>query len=160
MPNVTVGSQTTGGTQNATFTIRGIGQDRTGINFVQGVGLYIDDMYYARSDSVLMSIVDPERVEVHARPARYAVRQEYDRRRGALCHQKPGPDFSGYVDGTYGSFQRTDVKATVNVPLTANLFAKVTFGSFDMTASSRRSRAAGISAATIRRSGVWPCARL
>jgi iron complex outermembrane recepter protein len=131
MPNVTVGSQTTGGTQNATFTIRGIGQDRTGINFDQGVGLYIDDMYYARSDSVLMSIVDPERVEVLRGPQGTLFGKNTIGGAVRYVTKKPGADFYGYVDGTYGSFQRTDVKATVNVPLAANLFAKATFGSFD-----------------------------
>ncbi|WP_033073526.1 TonB-dependent receptor [Sphingopyxis sp. MWB1] len=127
-PNVLVGSQSTTGAQNGGFFIRGFGQDRSGITFDQAVGLYIDDVFYSRSDNTLINIVDVERIEVLRGPQGTLYGKNTIGGAIRYISRKPGPDFGGYVDATVGSFDRLDLKAVVNVPLSDNVFAKATLG--------------------------------
>ncbi|MES2451692.1 MAG: TonB-dependent receptor [Pseudomonadota bacterium] len=128
-PNVVVGSQTSTGSQSGGFFIRGIGQDRSGITFDQGVGLYIDDVYYARSDNALLGIVDVDRIEVLRGPQGTLFGKNTIGGAIRYITKQPTDTLGGYVDATIGSFNRADIKASINVPLTENLFAKATFGS-------------------------------
>ncbi|MDZ3832847.1 MAG: TonB-dependent receptor [Sphingopyxis sp.] len=130
-PNVLVGSQSTTGAQNGGFFIRGFGQDRSGITFDQAVGLYVDDVFYSRSDNTLINIVDVERIEVLRGPQGTLYGKNTIGGAIRYISRKPGPDFGGYVDATVGSFDRLDLKAVVNVPLSDNVFAKATFGSLE-----------------------------
>src|SRR5690242_8763316 len=62
-PNVTL--EVSRGT-NSTLTpfIRGIGQQDPVAGFEQGVGLYLDDVYFNRPQAAVLDIYDVERVEV------------------------------------------------------------------------------------------------
>jgi iron complex outermembrane receptor protein len=62
-PNVTL--EVSRGT-NSTLTpfIRGIGQQDPVAGFEQGVGLYLDDVYFNRPQAAVLNIYDVERIEV------------------------------------------------------------------------------------------------
>lgn len=130
-PNVLVGSQSLTGGLNGGFFIRGIGQDRSGITFDQGVGVYVDGLYQSRSDSNFLSIVDVERIEVLRGPQGTLFGKNTIGGAIRYITKQPGPDFEGYVDGTIGSFDRLDVKGSINVPLSDALFMKATFGALE-----------------------------
>jgi len=51
---------------NSTLTayIRGVGQQDPLWGFEPGVGVYVDDVYYARPQSAVLDVFDVERVEV------------------------------------------------------------------------------------------------
>lgn len=127
-PNVLAGSQTATGSQSGGFFIRGIGQDRSGIAFDQGVGLYVDDIYMSRSDNTFLSVVDVDRIEVLRGPQGTLFGKNTIGGAIRYLTRPPEPDFSGYVDATFGNFERRDVKAAVNVPLGTSVFLKATAG--------------------------------
>ena len=62
-PNVTL--EVSRGT-NSTLTpfIRGIGQQDPVAGFEQGVGLYLDDVYFNRPQAAVLDIYDVDRIEV------------------------------------------------------------------------------------------------
>ncbi|MFC3052567.1 TonB-dependent receptor [Kordiimonas pumila] len=131
VPNVLVGSQTLTGSNSGGFYIRGIGQDRSGITFDQGVGLYVDGVFMSRSDSSLLSILDVERIEVLRGPQGTLFGKNTIGGAIQYITKQPTGELGGYVDATVGSFDRLDIKAGINIPLTEKLFAKVTVGSLE-----------------------------
>ena len=64
-PRRTSPSKVSRGT-NTTLTpfIRGIGQQDPVAGFEQGVGLYLDDVYFNRPQAAVLDIYDVERIEV------------------------------------------------------------------------------------------------
>jgi len=130
-PNVLVGSQSLTGGLNGGFFIRGIGQDRSGVTFDQGVGIYVDGLYQSRSDSNFLNIVDVERIEVLRGPQGTLFGKNTIGGAIRYITKQPEAEFGGYVDGTVGNFDRLDLKASVNIPLSDSLFVKATFGSLE-----------------------------
>lgn len=127
-PNVMVGSQSLTGANSGGYFIRGIGQDRSGPNFDQGVGLYVDGVYVSRSDNSFLSILDVERIEVLRGPQGTLFGKNTIG--GAINYISKAPDeeFGGYIDVTGGSYDRIDVKGSVNIPLSDTIFLKATGG--------------------------------
>lgn len=113
-----------GGNYNATVFIRGIGQNDFAIFSDPGVGFYVDDVYYARSIGGVMDAVDIDSVQVLRGPqgtlfGKNAVG-------GAVLINTATPDLntmSGRIEGTYGRFDRIDVKGAVNIPIATGLAA-------------------------------------
>ena len=130
-PNVLVGGQSLTGANNGGFFIRGIGQERSGVDFDQGVGLYVDGVFMSRSDNTYLSIIDVERIEILRGPQGTLFGKNTIG--GAINYitKQPGEEFEGYVDATVGSYNRMDVKASVNIPLSSSVFVKVTAGSLN-----------------------------
>ncbi len=62
-PNLTV-SAIRGTNSTMTAFIRGVGQDDPLVGFESGVGIYLDDVYINRPQSILADIYDTERIEV------------------------------------------------------------------------------------------------
>lgn len=127
-PNVMVGSQSLTGSNSGGFFIRGIGQDRSGVDFDQGVGLYVDGVFVSRSDNSFLSIVDVERIEILRGPQGTLFGKNTIG--GAINYitKQPGEEFGGYVDVTLGRYNRADIKGSVNVPLSDSVFVKATAG--------------------------------
>ncbi|MCP5383008.1 MAG: TonB-dependent receptor [Altererythrobacter sp.] len=130
-PNVMAGSQSATGGQNGGFFIRGIGQDRSGITFDQGVGVYVDDVYMSRSDASFLSIIDVDRIEVLRGPQGTLFGKNTIGGAIRYITKQPDDEFSGFIDGTIGSYDRLDVKGSVNIPLSESLFVKATFGALN-----------------------------
>lgn len=62
-PNLTIAHQTAS-TTSTSIQIRGIGQTEPAATAEQGVGLYLDGVYIARTNGAVFDLVDLERVEV------------------------------------------------------------------------------------------------
>jgi iron complex outermembrane receptor protein len=127
-PNVLAGSQTNTGSQSGGYFIRGIGQDRSGIAFDQGVGLYVDDIYMSRSDNTFLSVIDVDRIEVLRGPQGTLFGKNTIGGAIRYLSRPPAPEFGGYVDATVGNFDRRDVKASINIPLGDSVFLKASAG--------------------------------
>jgi len=108
-----------------TAYIRGIGQNDFNLAFEPGVAMYVDDQYYALLAGSVFDLLDIERVEVLRGP------QGTTFGRGAIggavniIPKEPGPNPEGYIDATYGAFNRTDIRIGFNYPLADNLFLRV-----------------------------------
>jgi len=107
-----------GGNYNATVFVRGVGQNDFAIFSDPGVGFYVDDVYYARSIGGVMDAVDIDSVQVLRGPQGTLFGKNTIG--GAVLINTTTPDLndtSGTIEGTYGRFDRIDVKGAVNVPI-------------------------------------------
>lgn len=105
--------------------IRGIGQYDFNPAYEPGVGIYIDDVYYASLTGSVMDLLDLDRVEVLRGPQGTLTGRNSIGGAIKLFSAKPTSGSSGTVEATYGSRQRVDLRATANFELTENLFARI-----------------------------------
>ncbi len=126
-PNATFDTTSTFSGAASTFQgfIRGIGQSDFAINTDPGVGVYIDDVYIARTVGSVFSLYDIEQVEILKGPQGTLFGRNTIG--GAVNIQTKRPDenfaFKGSVE--YGRFDRIAVDAAVNVPLAEGLNASI-----------------------------------
>src|SRR5690606_32588002 len=73
----------------------------------------------------MMQLVDLERVEILRGPQGTLAGQNSIGGAIKLYSKKPRGDGSGYVEATYGSFNRLELRGGVDFALTDNLFARV-----------------------------------
>ncbi len=85
-PNFSSASVT--GFNAAGFAIRGAGQTDILVYWEPPVGVIVDDFVVPQVQTQLLAAFDIESVEVSARPAGHAVRQEHHRRRGGCQNEK------------------------------------------------------------------------
>ncbi|WP_220475606.1 TonB-dependent receptor [Sphingobium terrigena] len=107
-----------GGNYNATVFIRGVGQNDFAIFSDPGVGIYVDDVYYARSIGDILDAVDLSSVQVLRGPQGTLFGKNTIG--GGMLISTANPDLddvSGRIEGTTGRFNRIDVKGAINVPL-------------------------------------------
>lgn len=105
--------------------IRGIGQYDFNPAYEPGVGIYIDDVYYATLTGSVMDLLDLERVEVLRGPQGTLTGRNSIGGAIKLFSAKPTEESSGTVEAVYGSRQRTDLRATANFPLAEGLSARI-----------------------------------
>jgi len=98
--------------------IRGVGQKEALAALDPGVGVYINSVYIARTDSQLLDIMDTESVQVLRGPQGTLFGK--NNTGGALLVTTQLPDSSEYggeVSTRVGNYGRADLKATGNIPL-------------------------------------------
>ena len=105
--------------------IRGIGQYDFNPAYEPGVGIYIDDVYFATLTGSVMDLLDLDRVEVLRGPQGTLTGRNSIGGAIKLFSAKPKAGSSGTVEAAYGSRQRVDLRATANFELTENLFARI-----------------------------------
>jgi iron complex outermembrane recepter protein len=125
-PNVTMYDNSAAyGKTNAAF-IRGIGQgDFNLASGEPGVGIYIDDVYFATTLGSAFDLYDLDSVEILRGPQ--GTLQGKNSIGGAvdMHSKKPTGDDSGYVDVTLGDFGRRDMKAAYDMKITDDVFVRV-----------------------------------
>lgn len=119
LPNVTIAGAGGAGTNNASFSVRGLGSgSRNSPNTENSVGLYIDDAYFGKTDGAILDVVDVERIEVLRGPQGTLFGRNSTA--GAIRYITKQPDLDseeGRVEVTYGTFDRRDLRASFNLPL-------------------------------------------
>ncbi|MFM2371989.1 MAG: hypothetical protein RIS85_1711 [Pseudomonadota bacterium] len=105
--------------------IRGIGQYDFNPAYEPGVGIYIDDVYFATLTGSVMDLLDLDRVEVLRGPQGTLTGRNSIGGAIKLFSAKPKEGNSGTVEATYGSRQRVDLRATANFELTDGLYARI-----------------------------------
>jgi iron complex outermembrane receptor protein len=109
------------GKTNAAF-IRGIGQGD--FNFASaepGVGMYVDDVYFASTFGSMFDLLDIERVEVLRGPQGTLFGKNSIGGAIRLISKKPTGDGSGFGEVTLGDFARREVRAGFDVPIISNV---------------------------------------
>jgi iron complex outermembrane receptor protein len=113
-PNVTLerGVASNGPTLQA--FIRGVGQTDFNYAFEPGVGMYVDDVYYSTITGSVLDLLDLSRVEVLRGPQ--GTLEGMNSMGGAikLYSKLPNGQDDGYLEGTYGSFNRADFRGGAN----------------------------------------------
>lgn len=109
--------------------IRGIGSDIQGAGADGAVGIFLDGAYLSRGTGSLLDLYDLERVEVLKGPQ--ALRFGKSVVGGLINYvtKKPGNEFEGRFEATYGNYDKLDVAASVRGPVTDTLGLGLTVSS-------------------------------
>jgi iron complex outermembrane receptor protein len=105
--------------------IRGIGQSDASFALEPGVGVYIDDIYYGTTFGAVMDLTDLERVEVLRGPQGTLAGKNSVGGAIRLFTRESDADEGGFVEASYGSFDRLDLRASAGFALTDELFARI-----------------------------------
>jgi iron complex outermembrane receptor protein len=105
--------------------IRGIGQYDFNPAYEPGVGMYVDDVYYATLTGSVMDLLDLERVEVLRGPQGTLTGRNSIGGAIKMFSVKPNDTNSGSVEAVYGSRNRVDLRASANFKLAEGLYARV-----------------------------------
>lgn len=110
------------GSSNATnIYIRGVGQPDALQTFDPAVGVYVDDVYYARIRGTQFDLLDLERVEVLRGPQGTLYGKNTIGGALKLVSRRPGQEFRARGSVAYGSYDMIDVQGAVSGPITDQL---------------------------------------
>ncbi len=111
-PNVILEQNSAGGGNSMRAQIRGIGQTDFDPAVDPGVGVYIDDVYFATLTGADFALLDLDRVEILRGPQGTLAGMNSLGGSVKLYSQKATGGDDGYVEATYGSLSRLDVRAS------------------------------------------------
>jgi len=124
-PSVTLKPQGAAFGPSLGASIRGIGQFDFNPALEPGVGVYVDDVYYATLTGSVFDLLDLDRVEVLRGPQGTLAGKNSIGGAIKLYSKKPVGDNTGYISATYGSRDRMDLRGSADFGLTDNLFARL-----------------------------------
>jgi iron complex outermembrane receptor protein len=108
--------------------IRGVGQYDFNFALEPGVGVYVDDVYYSTSAGSLLDLLDLDRVEILRGPQGTLAGQNSIGGAIKLYSKIPDGNDGGFIQGTYGSFNRAEARGGLDVTLIPDqLFARTSF---------------------------------
>ena len=125
--NLDAGTPFSGSTSVLSAFIRGIGQNDFAMNLDPGVGVYLDGVYLARTVGANLDLPDVERIEILKGPQGTLFGRNAIGGAISIVTHDPGDEFSVRGDVTTGRFNRLDVRAIADLPITETLGASVTF---------------------------------
>jgi iron complex outermembrane receptor protein len=117
--------------QGATFgpslgaSIRGVGQFDFNPAVEPGVGLYVDDVYFATLTGSILDLLDLDRVEILRGPQGTLAGRNSIGGAVKLYSQRPTGDGSGYVAAAYGSRNRLDLRGSADFNLAQDLDMRI-----------------------------------
>ena len=124
-PNVVLRAQPQSGGIGLIAFIRGIGQTDFNYALEPGVGIYVDDVYIPTLSSSLLDLMDLERVEVLRGPQGTLAGRNSIGGAIKLFSKKPNGEGGGYLQATYGSYNRIDVRGVADFKITDHLSARL-----------------------------------
>ncbi|WP_126173039.1 TonB-dependent receptor [Altericroceibacterium xinjiangense] len=124
-PSVTLRQQGTAYGPSMAANIRGIGQYDFNPALEPGVGLYIDDVYYATLTGSLFDLLDLDRVEILRGPQGTLAGRNSIGGAVKLYSKRPEGDNSGYFAAAYGSRDRLDLRGGADFRLTDDLAVRL-----------------------------------
>lgn len=115
-----------GGSEAVAVNIRGVGQQDFNLALEPGVALYIDDVYLGTAYGAMLDLIDVDRVEILRGPQGTLSGKNSLGGAIKLYSRLPDGNGGGYVQATYGAFNRAEVKAAAEFTLADDLlFARV-----------------------------------
>ena len=124
-PSVTLKPQGAAFGPSLIASIRGIGQYDFNPALEPGVGLYVDDVYYATLTGSVLDLLDLDRVELLRGPQGTLAGRNSIGGAIKLYSKKPTGDGTGYVSATYGSRNRIDLRASADLKIADDLFLRI-----------------------------------
>jgi len=129
-PNVTLQPNGAAFGSSMVAFIRGVGQTDFNLALEPGVGIYVDDVYYATLTGSVLDLLDLDRVEILRGPQGTLAGKNSIGGAIKLFSQKPTGNGSGYVDVTYGSLNRVEARGAGDFTLSPDkMFVRVSFSS-------------------------------
>ncbi len=124
-PNVSLNAM--GGAYGSSLgaSIRGIGQYDFNPAYEPGVGMYIDDVYFATLTGGIFDLLDLDRAEVLRGPQGTLTGRNSIGGAIKLFSKKPSNEDSGSAEVAYGSRQRLDLRASANFVLADGLYGRI-----------------------------------
>lgn len=131
IPNATFDTESTFSGAASTFQgfIRGIGQSDFAINTDPGVGVYIDDVYIARTVGAVFELYDIQQVEVLKGPQGTLFGRNSIGGAINIRTKRPDNKFSAHGSVAFGRFDYIGVDAAANLPISDHVFASVAVAS-------------------------------
>lgn len=124
IPNVEMQQGNSGYSSNTNQAyIRGLGQADFLATFEPRVGFYIDDVYFATTFGAVFDVLDLDRIEVLRGPQGTLFGRNSVGGAIRVISRKPRGDNSGYVEATYGSLNRYQVRGAVDLGLVKDVLA-------------------------------------
>jgi iron complex outermembrane recepter protein len=113
--------------RNTFINIRGIGAPfgLTNDGFEQGVGIYIDDVYYNRIASATLDFVDVKQIETLRGPQGALYGKNTTAGAINITTTPPSFDFGGKAEVTLGNLNFKQGKATITGPISDTLAARI-----------------------------------
>ena len=121
-PNVSF-SQNGGTQENGRAIIRGIGTSDPQETRDPGVGVYIDDVYIARSQGMLLPVLDIERIEVLRGPQGTLYGRNTIGGAVKVVTRAPSEELEGFLQLRAGNFNLLETKGILNIPLRSEVAA-------------------------------------
>jgi iron complex outermembrane receptor protein len=122
-PNVTLKPQGAAFGASLGASIRGVGQFDFNPALEPGVGIYVDDVYYATLTGSVLDLLDLDRVEILRGPQGTLAGRNSIGGAVKLYSRKPTGSDSGSLSATYGSRNRIELRGSADFKLSENLFA-------------------------------------
>jgi iron complex outermembrane receptor protein len=124
-PSVTLKPQ--GATYGSSLVgnIRGVGQDDFSAALEPGVGLYVDDVYYATLTGSILDLLDVDRIEVLRGPQGTLAGKNSIGGAIKIFSKKPTGSNTADISLAYGSFNRFDMRASGDFAITDTLSARI-----------------------------------
>ena len=117
VPNTVISPLGSGwGATEAAF-IRGIGLGDNILSFEPGVPIYVDDVYNGRPQGSIFDLLDLDRIEVLRGPQGTLFGKNAVGGAVRLISKKPSGDGSGYFEGSYGRFNRVNLRGAWDISL-------------------------------------------
>jgi iron complex outermembrane receptor protein len=124
VPNLFGANNTGLGSANA-YYIRGLGNTESIATFDPAVGTYIDEIYLSRQNANNFNFFDVERVEVLRGPQGTLFGRNTTGGAVSVVLKRPGTEFGGFVEASYGAYNRVLVRGTVDLPLAEGIGFKL-----------------------------------
>ncbi len=123
-PSLTINTNTQPFT--ARIQIRGIGTSQTDIALEPSVGLFVDDVYLARSGLALSDLTDIERIEVLQGPQGTLYGKNTNAGAISIFTKDPNKEeFDGYVEGSVGNYELTRFTLAASGPIADGLAYRI-----------------------------------
>jgi iron complex outermembrane receptor protein len=129
-PNVTINPLGAGYGPTLVANIRGVGLTDFKPVFEPGVPIYVDDVVLARSTGAVLDLLDLERVEVLRGPQGTLFGKNAAGGAIRMVSRKPTGDGPGFIEGTYGKYNRIDFRGAFETTLVQDkVFGRFSFSS-------------------------------
>ena len=123
IPNL-LGQNNTGTSTANTYFLRGLGSTEQIALLDPAVSTYVDEVILPRQNANNYALFDVERVEVLRGPQGTTFGRNSTGGAISVITRKPGEEFGGYVSAGLGSFNRTLLRGSVDLPVSDRMLTK------------------------------------